>query len=120
MTEMQAAIERIQLTLMKSWSEFRQGNAKQLDAAARDFTLIRLADVPEYNEHAENKYYMLIKPEQLADDWERDRIVNVIVAAGTPCFKAIVQRFIQKRLSIIQALDLRHIQKTLKHQAKPV
>jgi hypothetical protein len=48
---------------MKSWSEFRQGNAKQLDAAARDFTLIRLADVPEYNEHAENKYYMLIKPE---------------------------------------------------------
>ena len=30
---------------------------------------------------------MFIKPEILADGWDRDRIVNEIVAAGVPCFQ---------------------------------
>jgi dTDP-4-amino-4,6-dideoxygalactose transaminase len=87
MTEMQAAIGRIQLTRMKSWTKLRQGNAKQLDAAASEFPLIRLVDVPGYSEHAEYKYYMFIKPDLLANGWDRDRIVNEIVSAGVPCFQ---------------------------------
>jgi dTDP-4-amino-4,6-dideoxygalactose transaminase len=87
MTEMQAAIGRIQLTRMKFWTESRQGSAKQLDAIASDFELIRLVDVPEYSEHAEYKHYMFINPEILAEGWNRDRIVNEIVAAGVPCFQ---------------------------------
>jgi dTDP-4-amino-4,6-dideoxygalactose transaminase len=87
MTEMQAAIGRIQLTRMESWSESRQGYAKRLDAAASNFELIRLVEVPEYSEHAEYKHYMFIKPEYLADGWDRDRIVNEIVAKGVPCFQ---------------------------------
>jgi dTDP-4-amino-4,6-dideoxygalactose transaminase len=87
MTEMQAAIGRIQLTRMKSWTKSRQSNAKQLDIVASDFDLIRLVNVPEYSGHAEYKHYMFIKPELLADGWDRDRIVNEIVAAGVPCFQ---------------------------------
>jgi dTDP-4-amino-4,6-dideoxygalactose transaminase len=87
MTEMQAAIGRIQLTRMKSWTESRQAYAKQLDTAASEFDLVRLVEVPEYSEHAEYKQYMFINPELLADGWDRDRVVNEIVAAGVPCFQ---------------------------------
>jgi dTDP-4-amino-4,6-dideoxygalactose transaminase len=87
MTEMQAAIGRIQLTRMRLWTESRQGYAKQLDEAAIGFDLMRLVAVPEYSEHAEYKHYMFIKPELLADGWDRDRMVNEIVAAGVPCFQ---------------------------------
>jgi dTDP-4-amino-4,6-dideoxygalactose transaminase len=87
MTEMQAAIGRIQLTRMRSWTESRQAYAKQLDEAASTFDLLRLVDVPDYSEHAEYKHYMFINPELLADGWDRDRMVNEIVAAGVPCFQ---------------------------------
>ena len=45
MTEMQAAIGRIQLTRMSDWTAARQGNAKQLDEAASEFEFIRLVAV---------------------------------------------------------------------------
>jgi dTDP-4-amino-4,6-dideoxygalactose transaminase len=87
MTEMQAAIGRIQLTRMTSWTQSRQAYAKQLDEAASAFDMVRLVEVPEYSEHAEYKHYMFIKPELLTNGWDRDRIVNEIVAAGVPCFQ---------------------------------
>jgi dTDP-4-amino-4,6-dideoxygalactose transaminase len=87
MTEMQAAIGRIQLTRMTGWTEKRQAIAKNLDEAAAEFSCIRLVAVPGYIEHAEYKHYMFIKPECLAPGWTRDRIVGEIVAAGVPCFQ---------------------------------
>ncbi|MDP2562118.1 DegT/DnrJ/EryC1/StrS aminotransferase family protein [Psychrobium sp. 1_MG-2023] len=87
MTEMQAAIGRIQLTRMSDWTAIRQNYAKQLDSAANEYSLIRLVENPEYIEHAEYKHYMFVEPSKLADGWTRDRIVNEIVAAGVPCFQ---------------------------------
>jgi dTDP-4-amino-4,6-dideoxygalactose transaminase len=87
MTEMQAAIGRIQLIRMSAWTEIRQGYARQLDEAVEKFELIRLVAVPQYSEHAEYKHYMFIKPQFLAEGWSRDRIVNEIVAQGVPCFQ---------------------------------
>ena len=48
---------------MKSWTEYRQRNAKQLNVVASEFELIRLVNVPEHSEHAEYKHYMFIKLE---------------------------------------------------------
>ncbi len=87
MTEMQAAIGRIQLTRMTDWTAKRQAYAAQLDQAASDFDCVRLVEVPEYSEHAEYKHYMFIKPDYLAEGWDRDRIVNAIVERGVPCFQ---------------------------------
>jgi len=87
MTEMQAAIGRIQLTRMNSWTNSRQNNAKKINIAASNFNLARLVDVPEHCEHAEYKHYLFIKPDLLADGWSRDRIVNEIVGVGVPCFQ---------------------------------
>ncbi|WP_029773229.1 DegT/DnrJ/EryC1/StrS family aminotransferase [Pseudoalteromonas sp. TB51] len=87
MTEMQAAIGRIQLTRMSDWTAKRQAYGAQLDKAASDFDCIRLVEVPDYIEHAEYKHYMFIKHENLAKGWDRDRIVNTIVERGVPCFQ---------------------------------
>ncbi|WP_304634744.1 DegT/DnrJ/EryC1/StrS family aminotransferase [Pseudoalteromonas sp.] len=87
MTEMQAVLGRIQLTRMSDWTAKRQAYGDELDKAAANFNSIRLVDVPEYCEHAEYKHYMFVKPEQLAEGWDRDRIVNEIVARGVPCFQ---------------------------------
>lgn len=87
MTEMQAVLGRIQLTRMSDWTAKRQAYGAELDKAAANFNSIRLVDVPEYCEHAEYKHYMFVKPEQLAEGWDRDRIVNEIVARGVPCFQ---------------------------------
>ncbi|WP_394186288.1 DegT/DnrJ/EryC1/StrS family aminotransferase [Pseudoalteromonas tetraodonis] len=87
MTEMQAAIGRIQLTRMADWTAKRQAYGAELDKAAGEFDCIRLVKVPSYIEHAEYKHYMFVKPEQLAEGWERDRIVNEIVERGVPCFQ---------------------------------
>ncbi|WP_392352688.1 DegT/DnrJ/EryC1/StrS family aminotransferase [Pseudoalteromonas rhizosphaerae] len=87
MTEMQAVLGRIQLTRMTGWTAKRQTYGAQLDQAATGFDCIRLVEVPEYSEHAEYKHYMFIKPECLAEGWDRDRIVNTIVERGVPCFQ---------------------------------
>ena len=87
MTEMQAVLGRIQLTRMSDWTAKRQAYGVQLNEAASDFSSIRLVTVPEYSEHAEYKHYMFVKPEQLAEGWDRDRIVNAVVERGVPCFQ---------------------------------
>ncbi|WP_350634998.1 DegT/DnrJ/EryC1/StrS aminotransferase family protein [Pseudoalteromonas sp. GW168-MNA-CIBAN-0100] len=87
MTEMQAVLGRIQLTRMSDWTAKRQAYGAQLDEAASGFSSIRLVSVPGHSEHAEYKHYMFVKPEQLAKNWNRDRIVNAIVERGVPCFQ---------------------------------
>ena len=87
MTEMQAVLGRIQLTRMNDWTAKRQAYGAELDKAASGFDCIRLVAVPDYCEHAEYKHYMFIKPECLAEGWDRDRIVNTIVERGVPCFQ---------------------------------
>lgn len=87
MTEMQAAIGRIQLTRMASWTKKRQANGQLIDEAVSGFDLVRLVDVPEYIEHAEYKHYLFINPEKLGKGWDRDRVVNEISQRGVPCFQ---------------------------------
>lgn len=87
MTEMQAAIGRIQLQRMSEWTMLRQEYASKIDQAVSDLALIRRVDVPEYSEHAEYKHYLFVVPALLADGWSRDRIVDEIVARGVPAFQ---------------------------------
>lgn len=87
MTEMQAAIGRIQLERMDNWTEKRQANAKLIDETARQFNLVNTVDVPSYIEHAEYKHYLFVRPEYLKEGWNRDRIVEEVVIRGVPCFQ---------------------------------
>jgi dTDP-4-amino-4,6-dideoxygalactose transaminase len=87
MTEMQAAIGRIQLQRMPEWTSKRQSNASAIDEAVKLSPLVRTVIVPDDIEHAEYKHYIFVRPEYLKVGWSRDRIVDEINASGVPCFQ---------------------------------
>lgn len=86
MTEMQAVIGRIQLKRMAEWHAKRSSNAKRIWECARSLAGLRVPEVPREIEHGAYKCYVFVEPERLAAGWNRDRILNEIVASGVPCF----------------------------------
>lgn len=87
MTEMQAAIGRVQLKRMPEWSALRERNSEAITAACKPFKVIRTPCVPNYMLHANYKHYCFVKPEELSVGWSRDRIVEEINALGVPCMQ---------------------------------
>ena len=86
MIEMQAVIGRIQLRRMPDWQHKRTENATRiLDAldATGWFDVPRPA--AEYV-HAWYRAYAFVRPERLPEGWNRDRIMNQMVALGVPCY----------------------------------
>lgn len=86
MTEMQAALGRIQLARMPAWHAARTANAAQICAAARTAPGLRVPVVPEHVEHAWYKCYVFVEPGRLKSGWSRDRIIREIVARDVPCY----------------------------------
>ncbi len=86
MTEMQAAIGRIQLKRMSSWHAQRLDNARKIWACAERVTGLRSPVIPENIEHAAYKCYVFVMPEQLAPGWDRHRILLSIREQGVPCY----------------------------------
>ncbi|WFE72049.1 DegT/DnrJ/EryC1/StrS aminotransferase family protein [Halomonas sp. M1] len=95
MTEMQAAIGRIQLKRMPEWSAIRQANAQRIWKVASDCPGLRVPvlctetsinSTSEYSQHGAYKCYVFIRPQRLAPGWDRDRILNEINQRGVPCF----------------------------------
>jgi dTDP-4-amino-4,6-dideoxygalactose transaminase len=86
LSEMQSAIGRIQLGKLPQWLAKRRANAAVLTAGFARIPGLRvtvpLADV----EHAYYKYYAFVEPERFRPCWNRDRIIQAIVARGVPCF----------------------------------
>ena len=101
MIEMQAAIGRIQLGRMADWTNKRGKNAKTIADALEPFAEeggpIRLPKFCCTNcsettcnkgcVHAHYKFYAYVRPQNLAPDWSRDRIVKEINASGVSCFQ---------------------------------
>lgn len=87
MTEVQAAIGRIQLAKMLVWKANRNTNADMLDEVLNTFSAIRTVKKPSYIEHAEYKHYAFINNELLNEGWTRDRVIDEIVKRGVPCYQ---------------------------------
>lgn len=86
MTEMQAAIGRIQLTKLEEWSERRNANANRIIETLAQFRSVRVP-VPEADiTHAYYRLYAFVVPKHLAEGWSRDRIMQEVNDAGIPCF----------------------------------
>ncbi|MDI6743598.1 MAG: DegT/DnrJ/EryC1/StrS aminotransferase family protein [Smithella sp.] len=86
MTEMQAALGRIQLRKMPNWVSTRRRNADILTEGFSGISALRVTRPPENIRHAYYKYYVFIKPDLLKADWNRGRIIEAINAEGVPCF----------------------------------
>lgn len=86
LTELQAAIGRIQLRRMPQWHAARTGNAAKILLAAESCPILRVPTVPATIEHAWYKCYVFIRPEMLRRDWSRDRLISEISQREVPCF----------------------------------
>ena len=87
MTEMQAAIGRIQLKRMPDWHQKRMNNANKIWDVSRECKGLRVPLVPDYIEHAAYKCYVFVELDELDANWSRDRIIQEINSLGVPCYQ---------------------------------
>ena len=85
MTEMQAAIGRMQLRKLPQWLTLRRRNVAVLTDGFSRIPGLRLTIPPQEIEHAYYKYYVFVEPEALKSGWSRDRIMTAFMAEGIPC-----------------------------------
>lgn len=86
LTEMQAVIGRLQLARMADWTRTRRAHCNTLWHAARAMPGLRVPSPPAAVGHAGYKAYVFVEPAALAPGWDRDRIMNEVVARDVPCF----------------------------------
>jgi len=86
MTEMQAAIGRVQLRVLDAWVQKRRRHA---DEYRRRFAGSLALDLPAPGAstyHAYYKLHAIISPTHLKPGWDRDRLREAIISRGVPCF----------------------------------
>jgi dTDP-4-amino-4,6-dideoxygalactose transaminase len=87
MTEIQAAIGRIQLRRMKHWHFLRKTNSDRIIETCKKYPLLyRLPVIDKIFVHAWYKCYIFVNQKNMKDGWTRDRIVDEINLKGVPCF----------------------------------
>lgn len=101
LTELQAAIGRLQLQLLPEWSAARTHNAMMLAEALSDCSGVRVPLPPPHITHAWYKFYAFLRPESLAEGWSRERILSEIAALGYPalsgsCSEIYLERCFQE------------------------
>ena len=82
MTEMQAAIGRIQLKRMPDWHAKRITNANKIWSTASQCKGLRVPIIPDYIEHAAYKCYVFVR----GDVELRDKMIVEINKKGVPCY----------------------------------
>jgi len=82
MTEMQAAIGRIQLKRMPDWHRKRLSNANSIWNAAKQCKGLRVPVIPNHIEHAAYRCYVFVK----GDVELREKMMMEINEKGVPCY----------------------------------
>ena len=87
MTEMQAAIGRIQLRKLSDWNKKRTLNAmKIMDHCLQYPSLLRVPLIPDNFQHAFYKCYIYLKSHNLSPEWTREKIIDELNLRGTACY----------------------------------
>ncbi len=84
MTEMQAAIGRIQLTKLEDWVQRRRNIAQSLAEGLADLPALRVPQPPAHVAPSYYRFYAYVRPEALRSDWSRDRILGEFAAREIP------------------------------------
>jgi dTDP-4-amino-4,6-dideoxygalactose transaminase len=85
MTEMQATLGRVILQKLPEWVATRRKHAARLTDHFRSLPALRVTEPQSETKHSYYKYYAFVRPEQLRQGWNRDRIIAEITTAGVPC-----------------------------------
>ncbi|MBK8166441.1 MAG: DegT/DnrJ/EryC1/StrS family aminotransferase [bacterium] len=86
LTEMQAALGLNQLGRLDLWHGRRTENATALLLGLSGTPGLSLPVPPAHVEHAWYKFYGFVRPGQLRDGWDRDRVKHAINCEGIPCW----------------------------------
>ena len=86
MTEMQAAIGRVQLAKLTEWVKKRTENAHRIAGVLSGFSGIRVPMPDAQTQHAYYRLYAFVDNSRLRGGWSRDRIMAEINDLGVPCF----------------------------------
>ena len=97
MPEVQAAIGRVQLTKQPEWTSRRRQHAERLEENLGALPALRVPSVPPHLGHAYYRLYVYVRREALASGWDRQRIVDEVVAAGVPCFSGSCSEIYRER-----------------------
>jgi dTDP-4-amino-4,6-dideoxygalactose transaminase len=82
MLEVQAAVGRLQLRKLPDWIRARVANARRIAEALAPFKAVRVPMPPPHIGHAWYKFYAYVRPENLAENWSRDRIMEEFSIRG--------------------------------------
>ena len=85
MTEMQAAIGRIQLRRLDRMVSIRRRNADILSRAFKNLPGLVVPLVQDDSFHAYYKYYTYLDPKSLRSGWSRDRIAHELMKMNISC-----------------------------------
>ncbi|MEP3274899.1 MAG: DegT/DnrJ/EryC1/StrS aminotransferase family protein [Stappiaceae bacterium] len=86
MTGMQAALGSVQLARLPAWRERRRNNAQILVDACVQLPALRTPLPDNDSKHAWYRFYTFVRPDQLKEDWDRDRIMREVSALGVGCY----------------------------------
>jgi len=97
LTEMQAAIGRLQLAKLDAWCARRRRSAAMLHQGLGNLPALRIPWADSDVEHAYYRMYAYVEPSRLKHDWSRDRIAQVVTAAGVPCMQGSCSEIYRER-----------------------
>jgi dTDP-4-amino-4,6-dideoxygalactose transaminase len=86
MTEIQAAIGRLQLRKLDAWIATRRRNSDILRERLQRRSVLRIPVPSSDVHHAYYRFYVYLQPHGLKSAWSRDRIVDEMHARRAPCF----------------------------------
>jgi hypothetical protein len=104
MTEMQAAIGRIQLRKLPEWTRIRRENMSHLFDALESHPALRVPRPGPNFGHAAYKAYVYLRPERLKEGWNRDRIMIEVANQGVPCFSGSCSEIYREKAFILAGL----------------
>lgn len=105
MTEMQAAIGRVQLKKLSHWLALRKRNADIWIESFKNLAALRVPLPPAGVKHAYYKFYAFLRLENLGANWDRQRILQEFNEQNIPCFTGscseiyLEKAFVNKKLA---------------------
>jgi len=105
MTEMQAAIGRIQLRRVSDWVASRRRNWLILATAMEHCVAVRVPRPDSRFEHAAYRMYAFVNSSALKEGWSRDRIVTELMEMGVPCYQGSCSEVYRERAFVTRGLQ---------------
>jgi len=98
LTEIQAAIGRLQLRKLDGWVQVRRGNARLLAEQLRDLAVLRIPEPADHIRSSYYRFYVHIRPERLREVWSRDRILAEFAARRIPALSGSCPEVYRERV----------------------